>query len=83
MVSPVFQGETCELSTVVDPLEFQGPAALRHAGQDQAVPLQVNLGLRRLHLEIRWDIIYWKEREKKIGLSIVPKIFHVATYTWT
>lgn len=25
----------------------------------------MNLGLRRLHLKIRWDIIYWKERKKK------------------
>lgn len=65
--SPVFQGETCELSAIVDPFELQGPAALRHAGQDQTVPLQVYLGLGRLHLKIRWDIIYWKETDKKRG----------------
>ncbi len=63
--SPVLQREACELGAVVDPFELQGPAALRHAGEDQAVPLQVNLRLRRLHLEIRWDIIYWKEGEKE------------------
>lgn len=63
--SPVFQGETCELAAIVDPFEFQGPAALCHAGQDQTVTLQMNLGLRRLHLKIRWDIVYWKEMEKE------------------
>lgn len=60
---PVFQGETCQFGAIIDPFEFKGPAALSHAGEDQTVPLQVNLGLRRLHLKIRWDIIYWKEKK--------------------
>lgn len=63
--SPILQRETSELGAIIDPFEFQGPAALRHAGKDQAVPLQVNLGLRRLHLKVWWDIIYWREMVKR------------------
>lgn len=57
---PVLQGEASELAAVVDPLELQRPAALRHAGEHQAVPLQVHLRLGRLHLEVGRDIIYWR-----------------------
>lgn len=57
---PVLQGEASQLAAVVDPLELQGPAALRHAGEHQAVPLQVHLRLGRLHLEVGRDIIYWR-----------------------
>lgn len=58
--SPVFQGEPREFAAIVDPFKLEGPAALCHTGQDQAVTLQVNLGLRRLHLKVRWNIVYWK-----------------------
>lgn len=62
---PVLQREPCEFSAVVDPFEFQGPAALCHAGENQAVSLQVNLRLWRLHLKVRWHVIYCQEGEEE------------------
>lgn len=56
-----------QLGAVVQPFELQGPAALSHAGQDQPVSLQVNLGLRRLHLKVRRDVIYWREERTGRG----------------
>lgn len=63
-VSPVFQGETCQLGTVVKPFKLQRPAALSHAGENQPVPFQVDLGCHWLHLEVGWDII-WRERQQE------------------
>lgn len=62
--SPVLQGELGQLPAVVQPLELEGPAALRHARQHQAVPLQVDLAPHRFRLKIRGDIVCGERRER-------------------
>lgn len=62
--SPVLQGELGQLPAVVKPLELEGPAALRHARQDQAVPLQVDLAPHRLRLKVWGDIVCGERRER-------------------
>lgn len=61
---PVLQGELGQLPVVVEPLELQWPAALGHAREHQAVPLQVHLRPRRLRLEIGGHVICGKQRHK-------------------
>lgn len=61
---PVLQRELGQLPAVVEPLEFQRPAALGHAREHQAVPLQVHLRSHRLRLEIGGHIICGKQRHK-------------------
>lgn len=61
---PVLQGELGQLSVVVEPLELQRPAALGHAREHQAVPLQMHLRPHRLCLEIGGHIICGKQRHK-------------------
>lgn len=61
---PVLQGELGQLPAVVKPLELQRPAALGHAREHQAVPLQVHLRPHRLRLEIGGHVICGEQRHK-------------------
>lgn len=53
----VVAGVGGELAVVVHPLELQGPAPLRKAGENQAVPFQVNLWQTGLRFKVRHDVI--------------------------
>lgn len=59
----VFTGVGGDFSVVVQPLEFQGPAAFGEARKDQPVPFQVHLGQAWLCLE-EWCNIPWNTKEK-------------------
>lgn len=53
----VFAGVGGELGVIVQPLELQRPAPLGQAGEDKAVPLQVNLRQARLRFKVWHNII--------------------------
>jgi hypothetical protein len=53
----VLAAEGAKLAVIVCPSEFQRPAPFSQAGEDQAVPLQVNLWEARLRFKIRCNII--------------------------
>ena len=69
---PVLQGEPGQLPIVVQPLELQRPAALSHAREHEAVPLQVHLRPRRLRLEIGGHIICGEQRHRGAGYHFSP-----------
>lgn len=69
---PVLQGELGQLPVVVEPLELQRPAALSHARQHQAVPLQVHLCPHWLRLEIGGHIICGRQRHKAMVSTCSP-----------
>lgn len=60
----VFTGVGGYFSVVVQPLEFQGPAAFGKARKDQSVSFQVDLGQAWFCLE-EWCNIPWNTKEKR------------------
>lgn len=64
---PVLQRELGQLPVVVEPLELQWPAALGHAREYQAIPLQVHLCSHRLRLEVGGHVICRKQRHNIAG----------------